>query len=57
LNDQCFPVAEDKARILGATAEQFTGNPIDTEQALARLSFDLLLVPLERALINRQAMS
>jgi hypothetical protein len=45
LDEEHFQVAEDKARELGTTTDEFVSRLIDTEKALAELSFDQLLAP------------
>jgi len=43
IDEKRFRVAEEKARALGMTPEDFVGRLIDTEDALGDLSFDQLL--------------
>ena len=48
LDEEHFRVAEDKARALGTTTDEFVTKLIDAEQALDELSFDELLAPVRK---------
>jgi hypothetical protein len=48
LDEQHFRAAQDKARELGTTTDEFVSKLIDAEHALAELSFDQLLAPVRK---------
>jgi hypothetical protein len=49
LDEQHFRAAEDKARALGTTTDEFVSKLIDAEQTLSELSFDELLAPVRKS--------
>ena len=48
LDEAHFQLAEEKARALGTTPDDFVSRLIDTEDALDQLSFDELLAPVRK---------